>query len=116
MFLTELFGYYVENGLRGLKMVVALERDDAGLAQGGGIGDKEKWIELRHISEIESIRLMMRVGGKRSQSDPQISGSWVNGSTIYFTGKGNSEGGVNLWVGKIKRSVLVMLMKTSIWW
>lgn len=42
MFLTELFGYYVENGLRGLKMVVALERDDAGLAQGGGIGDKEK--------------------------------------------------------------------------
>lgn len=52
--------------------------------------------------------------GKTSQSDPQVSSSWVNGSTIYFTGMGNSEGGVNLRIGKIKRSVLAMLTKTSI--
>lgn len=95
-------------------MEVALARDDAGLAQGGGIGNKEvNRFETYFRDRINKIGDERLGGRERNQSDPQVSGRRVNGSTVYFTGRGNSEG-VNLRIGKIKRSTLAMLTKTSI--
>lgn len=47
MFLKERFGCCVENGLDGAEDGGGIMRNDVGVVQGGGTGDKEKWIDLR---------------------------------------------------------------------
>lgn len=55
-----------------------------------------------------------RKGKKKSRMIPRFLAA--ESMEVLFTWMGNSQGGADLQMGKIKGSGLAMLTKTSIWW